>query len=463
MATQTLVASGIQWTDRRNWYISPNDYAKLYPSVTPFLSDLFAMWKNKDGVAPDETYKFFEYRAGWRYQYLDVNGAASWSGAGTPGDTITITVDGAVGIGSNNNTVDASIIGREFEVWDTTKTTYRGNILVTAVNSATEVVAKCISNPASATEAIANLSDNDRLWLVGGAFGRGSEAPEAAGDELETVWNSIFYHRTALELDSSIINAALRGTSDELGRMQTEKANEHKIQLARKMYLSARRGGLGGVAHGAGGGTDSFADTHVTDANSKVVPNTMGLIPAFRRYGRSSGQYQNVWTFSKRGATYNDFVDMAEKVTQYANAGGRQRCYAGPGVITWLNKIGAEGLVTKTQQARIQIKFQDAGKTTLGHKVSVLNIGGMEVEFVQEEVFRNTPYHDWGHLIDLTQVGVVFYPFSLAQTGETTNGNAYVTNIKRDNNPMLRKDEYVSAMGLKLCLMERHHQLRFEN
>jgi hypothetical protein len=40
MSTRELQASGVQYTDRRDFYIDPTTYAELWPSVTPFTTEM---------------------------------------------------------------------------------------------------------------------------------------------------------------------------------------------------------------------------------------------------------------------------------------------------------------------------------------------------------------------------------------------------------------------------------------
>lgn len=454
---KTLGVSGVLYTDRRNFYLDPNNFAALYPAATPFLSDLMEGFVPKLGMTPDETYKMFEHRAGWRQQYFDANGAATWGGGGTPGDTVTVTVDGATGIGDNNSAIDASLVEKEVEIWSADDATYRGNALVTAVASSTSITLKAISNPASSTETIANIVDNDRFYVVGGASGEGSDSPEAASDELEVVWNSIFYQRTPLEITSSLRNAALRGDSNELARLRMLKMQEHKIQINRKLYRAARRGGIGGTAHGAGGGTDSFSDTHITDADSNRVRNTMGLIPAFRRYGRTSGDQQNVFSINEASGTFDNLLEYADKAYQYNPTGEVKTMYAGPAFYLWLQRI-AGGVVGNISGKQFPITIDDNGKSTLGHEIARLNLGGYQFDVKRDESLRFTPYSKFAHVVDRRNIGVVMYNFTSSSDGQTHGGNAYVTNIKTDNNPLAQKDEYIAAMGLKLELMESHSQ-----
>lgn len=446
MSAKVLSASGVLYTDRRKFYIDPQQFSSLYPSVTPFLSLLMAKSMRDAGSDPD--FKMFEHRAGWRYQYLDINsGNTAWSGSGTPGATITATVDGATGI-----TVDSSLLATRVEIWDSTLTTYKGVARVHAVNSATEIVLKAIGNAESATEAMSALADNDRLYVIDTAHGEGTEAPEASSDELEVVWGSCQEHKTAVEITQVLADAALRGATDELRRLREDKGNEHKIKMSRGLLLGYRPGGIGGTAHGAGGGTDSTFLNHITDADSKTVRSSMGVIPALRRYGRTSGSQQNYFTFAKANMTYNDWVDITEKVFQYNSNGGVKVGAAGPGAVGFLAKIGAEGLLTKDSKTRISIPMSDTKQSSIGFRYREVETPFGVIRLVLEETFRGGPYNDDILIVDDGNVELVRYGKG--------GGGEYSTNIKTDNNPRLVKDEYYHNMGVKLGLMEAHSFIR---
>lgn len=452
MAVKTLGVTGILYTDRRDFYPSPQFLAELHPNATPFLSDLLEMVKGKtmqEMGRTDPTYKMFQYRAGYRKQYFLVNAAApdAWSnpgaGVGTPGATVTVACDGAVGVGANDNTIDTSVLHQEVEIWDTTNTTYKGNAVVTALNGA-NITLTAVSNPASSTETMVALADNDILYVVGGAFGETGEAPEAAHDELQVAWNSCFIHRTSLELSETLLNTNLRGSANELSRLQTTRGIRHKYNLNMKLLRGAKRGGIGG-----GHATDTFNDTHITDADGDRVRGSMGLIPAFRRNGFASGDYQNVFVGNFNTVTYNDLIDWADKSYHYNPSGGIKTLYAGPGFVKWLHKIGAEGIATRINKARMPIEFKGNGSSSLGHSISRLVIGDVEWNVKKDESLRFTPYNNWAHSLDMEHVGIVRFM-----------ADAYHVDIKKDNKPLVRKDEFFSYMGLYLGIMEAHSQFR---
>ena len=123
---KNLSGSGVLYTDRRDFYISPQVVKELWTDVTPFTTVV----ANQEKITPaDPTFKMFE-------------------------------------------------------LWDSTKTTLRGHALITEASSSSTLKFKNIG--ADALDA----TDNDVFIVVGNAHGEGTEAPEAWSDELKVVYNT---------------------------------------------------------------------------------------------------------------------------------------------------------------------------------------------------------------------------------------------------------------------------------
>lgn len=450
MATKTLVASGVLYTDRRDFYITPQQTAMLYRGATPFLSNSLARASGQ--MVGEVDYKMFEHRAGWRYQYFDLNDASpnAWSAA-TPGGTATNTVDNATGV-----TIDSSLIGTEVEIWNSALDTYKGIAFVTAV-SGNDVTLKILGNPTSTTESNAALADNDRFYVMGTAFGETSSSPESHQDELEVVWNSAQMFRTSLKISTTLRDVAgLRGSSDELARIRTIKSNEHRMKIARAVYFGHRVGGIGGVAYGAdstGATTDSTFVNHQTDASSDTVRTTMGIMSALQRYGRATDvDQQNVFSFAKARFSYNDWVTMTQKWSQYEPLDGSMKeLYAGPGMIEHFAKLGVEGFVGKKGSESVKLSISDLQVSTIGVRYNIITTPfGGPIRLIHDPLLRSHAlYHNWGMLIDPSRAGICQFKAS-----------QYRSNIDTNNAPEYQKDEYFDYLGTKFELMESHGLLK---
>jgi hypothetical protein len=436
MALSTLVATGVLYSDRRDFYIDPARFAELYPNVSPFLSGLFAMGPES---TPDPDFKMFESRAGWRQQYFYVNDAtpSTWTATGGPADTLLdLTIDNVTGL-----TMDSSQEGQECEVWDSTLTTYKGNVIITTVDSATQIDIKSLGKPDHATFVVSALANNDVFYVRTPAIGEGQTAPDAFAHELQVVWNSAQIIRTSLELTGTLATSTLRGAADERSRLRTLKSNAHKASGERALLYGMRPDGIGGVAHGAGAGTDStHVDTSapVTDSGSNTVRTTMGIINVLRRYGRTSGDQQNVFSPTEASYSFSDMVDDFEKVFQYMPQGGNKVMYAGPGFVSFLAKQAAQGM-----KDGFTVNW-NSSSSSIGVKISELITPHGSVDVVKAPLMDG-PYNKYAVVVNPDNVKLVQF-----------RSDRFSSNIKTEDGYDGMKDEFFSDFGLGIQLAESH-------
>jgi len=440
MAAKQTVFTGVLWTDRTKFYPSPQDFAALYPSETPFLTAAQAQMQTMGPDIPAQDYKFFEHRARWRYTKLVANGAPSaWSATGVPGDTTTITVDGAVGIA-----VDDSLVGRLFEIYASDDTTYKGVARVTSVTNSTTIVTMVVGNPESATELVGAVADNDIFYFANAAHGEISSSPAAQSDELEVVYNSIFIERTPLHISDALAATALRGESNELLRLREEAGKDHRMKIAKGLYFSHRPGGIGGTRYGIDDGTDSTFVNYISDVDSDTVRTSMGIFPALRRYGRTSGDQQNVFSYARTDLDYNEWVAASEKIFQYTPREGMKTAYAGPGALTFFAQMGASGFVTDSG-AREKLTMSETRQNSIGIVYKIIDTPHGPMRLVADPLLRGTPYKNDLLIVDPERAGMVrFKP------------DEYAVNIDTNDNPLYQKDEFISWVGARLQLMESH-------
>ncbi len=435
MAAKTLSSAGVLYTERREFNLNRNDDIHLlYPTLTPFLG-----WLNdlESAEVDDPDFKMFQDTGFWRYQRAIVNGSPSaWSPNGNPKGTVSVDVDGIVGLSSN---CDDSWLGVMVEIYDTNKTTLKGVAFVSAVTDTNTIVLKAIGNPVSATQTMTALADNDILEVVGHAWGEGHTAPEASEDELTVVWNSTGITRTAIDITGTLYKTALRGGgSSELERLRRVKMKEHKMRLEKKYLFSWRIGGIGGTAYGAANQVDSTFVDHATDAGSRTVRTTAGYIPILRRYGRTSGDLQNVFSFTKATNKYSDWVDMMEKLMQYAD-GPVRRAFCGPSVISYLNSL------QMMKNSDFKIEISELKQDKLGYNVQYVDTGHGVLEMVVLNSLRQTAYANYVLLPHADHIERKFF-----------RPDAFHANIKKDNNYDGIKDEYFSDDGLCLTQVDKH-------
>lgn len=443
MAQSTSV-SGILVTDRRDFYVEPRTVAHLRPGATPFLSTILMM--NGVKKVPEGDFKMFEDDDDWYEAYFDVNDSPSaWStpaggSAGDPGATVTVACDGATGLA-----IDSSLVGRDFVIYDSTLATKKGNVTCTAVSGSNVTFKNTGGLATSSSFAVSALADNDRFFDVGSAFGEGSDAPDAYTRALSTVWNSCQDHKTSVQITTFVKNLTLRGDPSELIALRENRLAFHKMGKDRASWLSVRPGGIGGVAHGAGGGTDSTFTDHQTDADGNLVRKTMGILPILERYGISddTDDHQNVFNRTFNDYDYAQFVEDADKSLQYDPNGEMATCWCGNKVI---NFFATAAMATNSGW---EIKI-DTAISALGFEYSIVRTGRARFRLIEVPWWRK---HHGGHMVRLDPQNVQPVHFEEA--------NQYSTNIKTDNKPRIQKDEFYSNLGLKFKQVKRSSLWKF--
>lgn len=439
MATRTLQSSGVQFTDQRNFYLSPRVTQELWPSVMPFTTVISQGNVKSPGEMEDTIFKLFEHRNPWRRQYFDNNGDSVTIGT-NDADSSEITIDGIVGL---NSTVDASYIGLECEVWDSTETTLRGTILVTSVPSSTGIK---VRNLDGAT-AIATV-DNDRYVVVGNAHGEGASSPEAWADDLHMAWNSTQEFRTPYEISRKLRKAALRGELKELDRLKKQKAGEHKMQKEKAFLYGRNPVGTNLDPDSA----DSFTDASGnganwrTDANGNVVRTTMGIFTAIDKYGNSSGEDQNIFSYAEGAFTWKNYVAITEKMFQYLPNSGFKRAFCGRGAMSIWAVWGTDGIGGRSGW---QVQLSPYKKDRLGFNFRTLETPHGVLQLIPTPAI-DRGRNNWMLVIDHDDLWHAMY-----------ERPEFRQNIKTDNAPSLQKDEYWSDEGLGITLIEKHSVIKF--
>jgi len=297
---------------------------------------------------------------------------------------------------------------------------------------------------------MSTLANGDIAYIRTSAAGEGANSPEAFSDDLEVVTNSTQIFRTPLEMTGTLASANLRGEK-ERQRLRINKGREHMMKLERALFFGVKAGGIGGYAAGASGTpTDGTSPTH-RSVGGATVRTTMGVIPALKRYGRTSGQFQNVFDRSA-GLTFNNFVDDTEKIAQYQPGGGEFVAYCGSGAYSYWSKITSD-LSFAAGQIQIENTTSELGL----HVKKVFAPSGVVINLVRAPALNYGPTSKYMVIVNPDNAKLVSYRNN---TGEAAGGSyssvAYNTNIKTDNGYDGVKDEYFSDCGVALTLMDSH-------
>lgn len=419
-----LGASGVLYTDRRDFYVDPQVTKELWTDVAPFTT-LISNQETRD--VPDPIFKMFEHRNPWVKQEFAIN-------KGTPG-TIpnsdvglgSLPIDGIVGLAS---TADSSYIGLQVEVWNSAKTTKKGTAVISAVTSGSLTMK-------STKGATIVLADNDVCMVIGNARGEGSSSPEAWADELSVVWNSCQIFKTPLQVTGTLEAAVLRGESNELARLRRMKAQEHKIQKEKAFLFGTRVDGTN-----LSGSSDSFADGGRTDADGNLIRSTYGIIPAIDDYGTSSGDDQNIFAIAEDAYTYANFVDDMEKVFQYVPESGSKRAFVGAGALGYWSKLQTGNNLAG--QSGWTVNIGDMKRDSLGFNYRTLETPHGMLQLIPTPSLRG-PYNKYMVVVsDDNLFHAQYRPM------------VYQANIKTDNAFDGVKDQYMSDEGVGIQLIESH-------
>ena len=430
-ATEKLLkASGVLYTDRRNFYVDPQVTKELWTDVAPFTT-LISNQEQRD--VSDPLFKMFEHRNPWiKQEFQSATDVASRSAADAESDNMDI--DNIVGLSAN---ADSSYVGLVCEVWDSTKTTKRGNAIISSVVDSNTIKFKVMG------DAAIDVADNDFFVVVGNAHGEGSSAPDAWSDEIGVVWNSTQIFKTPLQITGTLEAAVLRGETSELARLRRMKAQEHKMQKE-KAFLFGKRVGGTGLDLQDGSSSDSFADGGRTDADGNLIRSTYGVISALENYGISSAtdDDQNIFTIDGSYG-YGDFVDDMEKVFQYIPETGVKRAFVGAGALGYWSKMaGSSGL---SGNSGWTVNLGDMKRDGLGFNYRVLETPHGLLQLIPAPALRG-PYNKYMVVVtDENLFHAVYRP------------SMYQTNIKTDNAFDGVKDQYMSDEGVGIQLIESHH------
>lgn len=425
----TGTTTGVLYTDRRQFYLKPNQFAELFPNVSPFLT--FTMKSNFRTGLTDPVFKLFQHKAPWERQSMTVNGTATTIAAASTGAataSAAITFDGITGL---NSDIDESYVHLVFEVWSADGATKKGVVLCTDDTSTTTAKFKNLGKTAITT------ADNDIFVCIGNAQEEGVVSPEAWADELEVVWNQAQIFRTPIEISGTLAQASLKGANKELARLRANKMAEHKIQMERAFLYGSSP--LGTNLSSA----DTFSDLDkLTGDGSKVVRTTVGLIRALELYGATSGQYKSVFDLSGSSPSYDDLVDILEIVFQYVPTSGMKNSFLGSGALGFWSKRAME------KNSGWVINVNTENKNIAGQNVRTLITPHGDLDLTLTHAMK---YEHKNEMLIVDKSNVEYVQFRPSK---------FETNIKTDDGYDGIKDEYFSDAGLGITNIKAHQLIK---
>ena len=436
MAAKNLAASGILYTDRRDFYIDPQVVKELWTDVAPFTT---VVSNRETRQTNDPVFKMFEHRNPWVKQKF-VNAAETVVLAADGTESAALNVDGIVGLDS---TVQDAWLGLVCEIWNADEDAKKAIVLITSIVDADEIKVKALWTTGGTDY---TLVDDDVYHVIGNAQGEGEYAPEAWSDELQVCWNSCQIFKTPLEITGTLLQASLRGESSELARLRLQKNQEHKMQKEKAFLFGARVGGTNLGDNLSGSTDDTFADGGRTGAGGGKVRTTYGIVSAIEEYGTSSGDDQSIYTISEGSYKYGTFVDDMEKIFQYVPTNGVKRAFCGAGALGYWSKMASGD--TFSSKSGWTVNVGDMKRDSLGFNYKVLETPHGLLQLIPTPALRG-PYNKYMVVVDEENLFHSQYRSSM-----------YQTNIKTDNAYDGVKDQYFSDEGIGVTMIESHNIMK---
>lgn len=439
MAVKTIFEGGsnsVLFTDRRDFYLSPNVVKELWTDVAPFTTFVANMEQRTD--LKDPIFKMFEHRNPWIDQRMQVNSASAITFP-TNDTSVEVPVSNLKGLGSIGTHLKGLVVSVHADSSGTPSGTRKGVFLIVDVNVAQNKVA--VKQLGGLSGSFAN---NDWLVVIGNAHGEASYSPEAWSDELNVVYGSTQIFRTPIEISGTLKKAILRGEVDELLRLRRQKGMEHKIQKERTFIFgkSLMPSNLKGA--------ETFGDITRSDADGRKVRTTTGILEAILTYGATSGNDQNIFDINPNTYSYGNFVDDMEKVFAYYPEEGVKYMFCGSAMLSYWSKLsGPTGPASFSKNSGWQIQLSDMRRDSLGFNYRVLETPHGILKLVHTPVLSKSPYKGYGIIVDGNNVFHAIY-----------RPSQYRQNIKTDNGYDGQKDEYFSDEGIGITLIESHKVFR---
>lgn len=418
--------------DNRRIHNFGDRVAELQPEESPFF-----VYLNKVAKVPtnDPVFRFLENRSktDWTSRQFYVAGTAL-SDVAADGTNYTIEVDDGSG-----NGIDWLVKGMVFAV----ETNGAGaasqvNFRIEGIQSGsttTTLTAKCLAETGSTNFADHDhIADNDLCQVIGTSFAEGSGSPDVWSSQLDDDFGYCQIFKTAAEMTNTAIATNYRGYANEWDRIWNLKLREHKVDIERAMLFSmkARQDSVQ-YSEGIVG--------HIL-ANSTAVASGSAAYSSGKAY---------MFSQASTAVTYDSLLSDFEVVFDPARGGNKSKlALASRPILTWLNKMGADGIVERSIGNETRYNLQASQRDgAFGHKITQVNTIHGDLSVVAEPMFRGIA-SGYMCLVDLDHVA--YRPL----VGNGLNRDTHIiTNVQQADED-LRKDMILTEAGLEITIPETH-------
>ena len=407
--------------------------AELAPEESPFFVYLSKVAKVS---TTDPVFRFLENRSkiDWTSRNFFVDGTALTNVAAD--SSYSIQVDDNA---SSPAKIDWLVKGMVFAL-ESDRTAQSQMLFrvegITQNSADTTLSVRCIALSNSANDATEynDVADGDECQVIGTSFAEGSGSPDVWSSQLDDDFGYTQIFKTAAEMTNTAIATNYRGFANEWNRIWNLKLREHKVDIERAMLFSMRaRSDSVQYSEGIVG--------HIL-ANSTAVAS-----------GSASYATGNAYMFSQASTavTYDTLLGDFEVVFDPARGGNKSKlALASRPVLTWLNKMGADGIVERSIGNETRYNFDSVQREgAFGHSIMQVNTIHGDLSVVQEPMFRGVA-SGYLCLVDLDHVA--YRPL----VGNGLNRDTHIiTNVQQADED-LRKDMILTEAGLEITIPETH-------
>ena len=422
--------------DQRRLYDWSDRVAELAPDESPFFVYLNKVSKVS---TTDPVFRFLENRSkiDWTNRSVYADSALASLAAGVSGQ---VAFDDGAGAA-----VDWLLKGMVLAVEVVDGKSHAIVRLDSVSNETTQSTCQvtCLSVGNSSESGYDAIADGDKAQVIGTAFEEGSGSPDVWSKSLDDDFGYTQIFKTAAEMTNTAIATNYRGYANEWDRIWNLKLREHKVDIERAM-LFGQKGRQNGVQSSAG---------LVGDIIVRRQAEAIGSLT----YSAGSPYFGAA---ASTAVTYDTILSDFETFFDPARGGGSSKlALAGLPVISFFNKVGADGFVNQSflsgtatnvnTGASLHRMNWSEREGSFGHKVMMLNTIHGDLNIVREPLFRGLSA---GMMLMADMGQLAYRPL----VGNGLNRDTHIiTNVQQADED-LRKDMILTEAGLEVALPETH-------
>ena len=419
--------------DTRRLYDFSDRVAELSPEESPFFVYLSKMSKVP---TDDSVFRFLEDRSRIDWTSRNFNIQTTTASDVTVGSKHDLNVDDG-----SSSPIKWLVKGMVFAL--EADQTAQSHIIfrvetVSHGSTNTSIEAKCValSNSANDGTNYNDVEDNDECQVIGTSFQEGSGSPDVWSSKVEDDFGYTQIFKTAAELTNTARATNYRGYADEWQRVWAMKLREHKVDIERAMLFS-HRARVDGYQYTEG-----------------IVGHILKNATAASSASYTSGAPYHM-TLASTSFTYDQLLGDLQVVFDPARGGQSDKlALASLPVVTYMNKMGATGFVTKSAGASEDYPLRYnmdviQREGSFGHSVMQIDTIHGSLSLVKEPLFRGIAS---GFLLMVDMSQCAYRPL----VGNGVNRDTHViTNVQQADED-LRKDMIMTEAGLEVTIPETH-------